>query len=129
MNLTLLNGSSVRRIAEPLPQYPPVMRRHALEPGELSFGQRRLWMLSQLGLASVAYNVPLQWRLTGPLNRTALEQSLNEIVRRHDVLRTCYLIQDEQPVQVVTSGRRLTLQVVDLELVPSERRDEELQTR
>jgi len=40
-------------------KYAPVVRRSTLEPVELSFGQRRLWFVSQMGLASVAYNAPM----------------------------------------------------------------------
>src|SRR6185295_10842298 len=53
----------------------------------LSFAQQRLWFLNQLEQGQATYNVPAAMRLTGKLNVPALYQSLNEIVRRHEVLR------------------------------------------
>src|SRR5437764_6712034 len=53
-----------------------------------SFSQQRLWILAQLEPENTAYHIPLPLRLKGTLNVAALEQSLNEIVRRHEDLRT-----------------------------------------
>lgn len=55
----------------------------------LSFAQQRLWFLAQLQPSSV-YNIPAALRLTGLLNTAALLQSLNEIVRRHEILRITF---------------------------------------
>ncbi len=55
-----------------------------------SFAQRRLWFLDQLEPDSPFYNIPAAIRLTGKLNIVALGQSLNEIVRRHQTLRTTF---------------------------------------
>jgi aspartate racemase len=52
--------------------------------------KQRLWFLAQLEPDSLAYNIPAAFRLTGLLNVTALSQSLSEIVRRHEVLRTTF---------------------------------------
>lgn len=60
------------------PQAPPV----------LSFAQRRLWFINQMGEAGAVYNIPCALRLIGPLQPEALRQALEIIVRRHDVLRT-----------------------------------------
>src|SRR5438552_1252122 len=108
-------------------KYAPVVRRSTLEPVELSFGQRRLWFVSQMGLASVAYNAPMGWRLRGPIHIEALERSLNEIIRRHEALRTCFPLKDGQPLQVVSSQYSFTLPVIDLETTPPAVRDAELQ--
>lgn len=54
----------------------------------LSFAQQRLWFLNQLEPNSTAYNFPIALRLTGALNVAALEQSINEVMRRHEALRT-----------------------------------------
>ena len=56
----------------------------------LSFAQQRLWFLHQLEPMSPAYNVSNTARLTGQLNVAALQQSLSEIIRRHEVLRTVF---------------------------------------
>ncbi len=65
-----------------------------MEKGSLlfpaSFAQHRLWFLDQLEPGSSAYIMPTAYRLHGPLQLVALERSLNEIVRRHEVLRTTF---------------------------------------
>jgi amino acid adenylation domain-containing protein len=108
-------------------KYAPVIRRSTLEPVEMSFGQRRLWFVSQMGSASVAYNAPMGWRLRGPLHVGALEWSLGEIIRRHEGLRTCFPLKDGQPVQVVSSQYSFILPVIDLEITSPDLRDAQLQ--
>ncbi len=80
----------------------------------LSFVQQRLWFLDQLGQGNAAYNIPLPLRLRGPLNLDALHQSLNEIVRRHEALRTTFGVVDEQPVQIIAPELELSLPLIDL---------------
>ena len=80
----------------------------------LSFAQQRLWFLDQLDPGSAAYNVPSALRLSGPLNVAALEQSLTEIVRRHEALRTAFSMVEGQPVQLISPSSNLALQVMDL---------------
>src|SRR3569832_2242618 len=63
----------------------------------LSFAQQRLWFLAQLEPDSPAYNIPIARHVTGQLNVPALEQSLGEIVRRHEIQRTTYTLVDCQP--------------------------------
>ncbi|MBW4613204.1 MAG: amino acid adenylation domain-containing protein [Desmonostoc vinosum HA7617-LM4] len=67
----------------------------------LSFAQQRLWFLHQLSPESHSYNMLAALRLEGLLNIVALEQSLNELIRRHEVLRTTFLTVDGKPVQVI----------------------------
>jgi thioesterase domain-containing protein/acyl carrier protein len=68
----------------------------------LSFSQERLWFLDRLGSSkSSAYNMPFAFRITGDLNVSALEQSLNEILRRHEALRTTFSVVEGKPVQIV----------------------------
>src|SRR5262244_2790653 len=67
----------------------------------LSFAQQRLWFLDQLEPGNKAYIVSRAIRLEGELNAEVLEQSLNEIVRRHEDLRTTFAAVDGQPVQVI----------------------------
>lgn len=80
----------------------------------LSFAQQRLWFLDQLILNNPFYNIPLALHLTGSLNKPALEQTFNEIVRRHEALRTTVSIQSGQPVQVINPMLTITLPVIDL---------------
>ncbi|HEY7414191.1 MAG TPA: condensation domain-containing protein, partial [Ktedonobacteraceae bacterium] len=67
----------------------------------LSFAQQRLWFLDQLEPQSPQYNIPTAMRLSGPLHLQALEVSLNQIIERHEVLRTMFPTQQDQPRQVI----------------------------
>ena len=80
----------------------------------LSFSQQRLWFLQQLQPDSYFYNEHVALELTGVLNIEALEQSLNQIVQRHEALRTTFEVVDEQPVQIIAPSLTLPLAVVDL---------------
>src|SRR6185369_16934887 len=101
---------------------PPIVRvsRDHLLP--LSFAQERLWFLSQLDGANVAYNVPSILKLTGPLDEGALKRSLNRIVARHEVLRTSFVQQAGTPFQQVLPSLELQVPVIDLSELTSEQR-------
>ncbi|MEH2271548.1 MAG: condensation domain-containing protein [Nostoc sp.] len=92
----------------------------------LSFAQQRLWFLNQLEPNSTTYNLPFAVRLTGTLNMPALEQSLNEIVQRHETLRTTFAIVNGQPIQVITPTLTLKLSVVDLQEYPITKQEAEV---
>ena len=89
----------------------------------LSFAQQRLWFLNQLAPDNPFYNVPTAIRLNGHLDRAALEQSFNEIIRRHEALRTTFAEVDGQPVQIVSPSWSLSFPVMDLQAVPVHDRD------
>jgi hypothetical protein len=80
----------------------------------LSYAQQRLWFLDQLEPNSSFYNVPAAVRLSGALNVEALQRTLSEVVRRHEVLRTHFITVDGKPVQVIDAPEPLKLEVVDL---------------
>ena len=80
----------------------------------LSFAQQRLWFLHLLDPDSSAYHLPVYYRLGGHLNIAALEQSLNEIVRRHEILRTVFAERDATPIQIVQPSLHVGLPVIDL---------------
>jgi hypothetical protein len=67
----------------------------------LSFAQQRLWVLNQLNPQDVAYNMSVGIHLTGTVNLEALRWTVNEVVRRHEALRTRFLAVDGEPVQVI----------------------------
>src|SRR5207302_1188516 len=93
----------------------------------LSFAQERLWFLDQLEPGISTYNIPYAMRITGSLDVTALEQSLNEIVRRHEILRTTFPTVEGRPVQSIAPSLALILPMIDLrELPKAERETEEL---
>ena len=80
----------------------------------LSYAQRRLWIIQKMEPQSAAYNIPFYRRLAGNLNFKALERSLNEIVRRHEILRTIFPEKDGEPVQEVYPHAPLGLPLIDL---------------
>jgi amino acid adenylation domain-containing protein len=88
----------------------------------LSFAQQRLWFLNQLEPANVTYNIGIGLRLSGELNREALRKSLNEIVRRHEVLRTYFGVQNGSPCQVITAKLEVQISVIDLQSLEAEER-------
>ncbi|HEU4711739.1 MAG TPA: amino acid adenylation domain-containing protein [Pyrinomonadaceae bacterium] len=103
----------------PAPPIVPVSRDGHLP---LSFSQQRLWFLYQLEPSTSAYNIPTAVRLSGLLDRDALGRTLNEVVRRHEILRTYYCMVDGRPGQVVGPPQELAIDVLDLSaLAESER--------
>src|SRR5215813_6474584 len=92
----------------------------------LSFAQRRLWFLHLLDPQSSAYNMPFALRLLGQLDIPALERSLNEIVRRHEALRTTFDALDGEPVQLIATTQRLELPLTDLSDRPPQNREAEI---
>ncbi len=92
----------------------------------LSFAQQRLWFLEQLVPGNPFYNVPTAVRLTGPLNIAALEQTFNEIVRRHEALRTSFKLVESQLVQALAPRLNILLPVVDLQRLPAAEREIEV---
>jgi amino acid adenylation domain-containing protein len=101
------------------PMSVPVLKR----PPDLaviptSFAQQRLWLLDQVDTGNAVYNVPATVRLVGPLDIDALARALNEVVRRHEVLRTTFDVVDDMPVQVVAPALALDLPQSDLSALP-----------
>ncbi|MEH2228576.1 MAG: amino acid adenylation domain-containing protein [Nostoc sp.] len=93
----------------------------------LSFAQQRLWFLDQLQPGISAYNLSRAVRLQGNLNIAALEQSFNEIIRRHQALRTAFLSIDGEAKQVIIPEISITLPVVNLQNLPPDQREIETQ--
>jgi amino acid adenylation domain-containing protein len=104
-------------------------RRDAGNPAPLSYAQQRLWFLAQLEADSATYNLPIAYELTGRLDVPTLERGLNEIIRRHEALRTTFTIQDGEPVQVVAPTLALRLPFVDLTHLAGKEQWEELRRR
>ena len=92
----------------------PIARAVRADRMPLSFAQERLWFIDQLEPESAAYNLPHAVRLTGSLQVAALEQSVNEMVRRHEVLRTSFVDSAGQPAQQIAPELRIELPLVDL---------------
>jgi alpha-ketoglutarate-dependent taurine dioxygenase/acyl carrier protein len=88
----------------------------------LSFAQQRLWFLDQLKPNDPAFNIPIAVRMIGRLNLGPLVQSINEIVRRHESLRTSFAALNGRPVQMIAGSRPLNLPIGDLKTLPEARK-------
>ncbi|MGE3912018.1 MAG: condensation domain-containing protein, partial [Chloroflexota bacterium] len=88
----------------------------------LSFSQQRLWFLSQIDPESAAYNISTIVRLHGPLSISALRRSLEELVRRHETLRTRIAVVQGDTSQVIEPSGPFQLNLRDLSDVPVEER-------
>ncbi|MEW6498350.1 MAG: condensation domain-containing protein, partial [Cyanobacteriota bacterium] len=88
-----------------------------------SFAQARLWFIDQLVPGNTFYNVPTALRLSGSLNLTALEQTFNEIVRRHEALRTRFGQVEGQLVQIIAPTLTLIPSGIDLQHLPADERE------
>ncbi|MCP4657707.1 MAG: SDR family NAD(P)-dependent oxidoreductase, partial [bacterium] len=108
MAAVIAEGDEVQPVEAPVV---PVPRDRPLP---LSFAQERLWFLTQLEPESSAYNIPQAFRFRGPIEVAAIARSLEEIVRRHEVLRTTYGEGPEGAVQIIAPPAPLPLAVVDL---------------
>ncbi len=84
----------------------------------LSYEQQRLWFLFKLNPEDLNYNIMTVLQLKGPLDLPNLEGSLNQIMRRHEILRTIFSSEDGQPYQQVTPNRNLSLEVEDFRILP-----------
>src|SRR6185369_9246920 len=92
----------------------------------LSFAQQRMWFIDRLGLGGTAYSLGGAIRLTGALDVAALGQSLNEVIRRHEVLRITFNVVDGEPVQVISPFQPVALPAVDLRAVSEAERERDV---
>ncbi len=92
----------------------------------LSFSQERLWFLDQFEPGSASYNLPGAVRLSGDLNIEVLRRCFDEIIRRHEVLRTTFVMEDSKAIQVIAPKLNLTIEMVDLSGLPEELRELEV---
>jgi amino acid adenylation domain-containing protein len=92
-----------------------------------SFSQIREWILDRLEPGTPAYNVPMPLRVEGPLDVPVLVASVQELVRRHESLRTTFESGPEEPLQVVVPHLDLPVGMADLSALPEPRREAELQ--
>ncbi len=93
----------------------------------LSFAQQRLWVLAQLEPDNPFYNMFKAVRLNGRINIEVLERSLNEIIRRHEILRTTFNAVEGTPVQVIAPHATIKLSVVNLQQLSGQEQSEQLQ--
>ncbi len=90
-----------------------------------SFGQQRMWFLHEYANRFPVYVIPSSFHLKGELNETILLDAIGDVVRRHDTLRTTFLMEDGQLLQRVSSEAYLPWERRDFQPLPAERRSEE----
>ena len=99
-------------------------RRHA----RLSFAQQRLWFLDRFEPDSAAYNLPpVAARIDGPLDAGVLKRCLDELVVRHEPLRTTFTAIDGRPFQVIADRGEWPMEIVDLSSLPPDASDLEVE--
>src|ERR1700754_536948 len=93
----------------------------------VSFSQQRLWFLDQLEPGNPFYNLSTVLQLKGHLTVEALEKAINEVVRRHEIMRTSFRIVDGQVVQVIADELEIQLPIRDLSTLPESLRQAEVE--
>jgi len=91
-----------------------IAKRADVAPCPLSFAQERLWFLAQMEPDNPFYNMAGAVQVQGNLNVPVLEQALNEVVRRHEALRTTFRIIEDEARQVITDSVAITVDAIDL---------------
>ncbi|MDZ8084262.1 MAG: amino acid adenylation domain-containing protein [Nostoc sp. DedQUE12b] len=120
--LAFIRNNSVALVADKQP-IRPVKRQENLP---LSFAQQRLWFLAQLEPDSPFYNLPAAVRLEGELNVEALQQTFNEIINRHEALRTNFQIIEGQAVAVISEEKPLNLSIFNISELPANKQEAEV---
>ena len=88
-----------------------------------TLAQQRFWFLDQLEPGNTAYNIAVRWRLLGHIDPSLIEQAFNEILRRHEVLRTRFIEQDGVPLQIIEPNLTIEVPVFDLRLYSEAERE------
>jgi amino acid adenylation domain-containing protein len=109
------------------PAVPAIKPRKQRATAPLSFAQQQIWFTSQMDQAQEIYNIPLVLKLMGELHVPVLHRVFNEIVRRHEIARTVFPVENGRPVQVVSPVSQIELDIVDLNELLPERRKVEVQ--
>lgn len=117
----------VRRSDPDLAPVRPLEPAAKLGPLPLSFAQLRYWFIDQLLPGNPSYNIPIAYRLVGPLDVRAIEAALGGIVKRHEVLRTTFRVVDGEPFQEIGPAYSVDLPIVDFRNLPAEASEAELQ--
>lgn len=110
------------RESSSLPAISPAPRNRDLP---LSFSQERLWFTAQWEPESAAYNISDAVAIEGPIELSALEDGLNEIIRRHEILRTSFVAKDGEPVQRIAPEAQLAIKLIDLKHLTAADREAE----
>ncbi|HEU4511158.1 MAG TPA: condensation domain-containing protein, partial [Pyrinomonadaceae bacterium] len=103
-----------------------ISRRSTTGEIPLSFAQQRMWFLDQLEPNHAAYHLAGAIRIDGPLQVGILEKAFNQVVQRHEILRTTFSSANDEPVQIIAPELVISLPLLDLQNVPESDRDAEV---
>jgi surfactin family lipopeptide synthetase A len=112
-----------------LPAIPSLLRRESQGSVPLSFSQQRLWFLEQMEGELTAYNIPSALRLKGSLEVEALRRAMEEMVQRHETLRTTFSEVEGEPVQIIRPMDHFGLPVEDLSSLDAKQQEIEIAQR
>src|SRR5215510_14860854 len=113
-----------RGLSTPQPKVIP--RRKQQNYNRLSFDQERIWIVDQMEPANTAYNIFSVTYLSGRLDTSLMERAFNEVVQRHEVLRTTFTAIDGEPRQVISPSMFIPLELIDLRAMPADEREHEV---
>jgi len=114
------NAPANDKIQVQAPALVPAPRREEMP---LSYAQQRLWFADRLEPGNTVYNMPFQWRFEGKMHRSGLQYALNEMVRRHEILRTTFPVRNGMPTQKIAAELELKLGEIDLQGFPPEEQE------
>lgn len=109
-----------------MPPSQPIRKRDSSGPAPLSFAQQRLWFLEQLTPGLPLYHIATGARIFAPVSARVLQQCVNEVVRRHEALRTLFRSDNGVPSQIVLSGLEVAVKCRDLSATAAKQREAEL---
>jgi amino acid adenylation domain-containing protein len=104
-----------------------IPRRPNPEVAPLSFIQHQMWVIDQITPGNPAYNMPYGYRLQGALDVAALEASVNEVIKRHEVLRTTFALSGGEPLEFIHAALTIKIRVTELDHLPAAERERRLQ--
>jgi amino acid adenylation domain-containing protein len=117
----------LQKVSRALVRRPEIPLRPNRDSAPLSFSQRQMWVIDQMMPGNPAYNLPYGFRLRGPLDCTALEASFNEVIQRHESLRTTFAIKDGEPLQLIQPDLKIKINLTNLDHLTREERENRLQ--
>lgn len=106
---------------------PPLKATVRNEYEQLSYAQQRLWFIDNMETDSSLYNIPLAWRLKGQYNIDSLTKAFNQLIQRHEILRTVFKEINGKPMQLIQDYQEHLLPVVDLRHLSQEEKNIEME--
>ncbi len=107
----------------------PKIMRITREKNQLtcSYAQQRLWFIDQIGGGSVHYNMPSAMRVKGDFNLIVAQQSFQQIIKRHETLRTVFVDSDHGPLQIIKDNTDFKITFIDLSSVDKVSQEDKIQ--